>query len=621
MTMSDITPIQDRAALTDWANTLKTERENGAPIVIRVSMGTCGIAANTTPVLNALREEIVSQQKEDTIEIVQTGCMGLCHSEPTIEVHDRQTKQSIFYGNVSADHAAIIVREESSQAYGVDVLSQTWYRPEEDKADVATAQARIVLRNTGRINPEIIDDYVATEGYSALANALDTMTPEEVTQTIIDAGLRGRGGGGFPTGVKWSFAAKQPAGEKYVICNADEGDPGAFMDRAVLEGDPHAILEAMAIAGYAIGATQGIVYIRAEYPLAIERLQRAIIQAHEYGLLGSDILGTGFAFDIEIKYGAGAFVCGEETALIHSIEGLRGEPIFKPPFPAVEGLWERPTIVNNVETLANVCAIMRRGAKWFRSIGTENSPGTKVFALAGKVKRVGLVEVPMGTTLRDIIFGVGQGIANDRAFKAVQTGGPSGGCLKKDDLDTAIDYDSLRALGSMMGSGGMIVMDEDDCMVNVAKFFLEFTLDESCGRCTPCRVGNKRLHEMLVKVCSGKADMRTLEKLRQLSDTIKDTSLCGLGQTSPNPVLSTLRQFRREYLDHVVNHKCTAGVCSALISYEINERCVGCTLCARNCPVSCISGGPKEPHVIDQERCVKCGVCQQACKFHAVDKH
>jgi NADH:ubiquinone oxidoreductase subunit F (NADH-binding)/(2Fe-2S) ferredoxin/NAD-dependent dihydropyrimidine dehydrogenase PreA subunit len=621
MTMSDITPIQDRAALTDWANTLKTERENGAPIVIRVSMGTCGIAANTTPVLNALREEIVSQQKEDTIEIVQTGCMGLCHSEPTIEVHDRQTKQSIFYGNVSADHAAIIVREESSQAYGVDVLSQTWYRPEEDKADVATAQARIVLRNTGRINPEIIDDYVATEGYSALANALDTMTPEEVTQTIIDAGLRGRGGGGFPTGVKWSFAAKQPAGEKYVICNADEGDPGAFMDRAVLEGDPHAVLEAMAIAGYAIGATQGIVYIRAEYPLAIERLQRAIIQAHEYGLLGSDILGTGFAFDIEIKYGAGAFVCGEETALIHSIEGLRGEPIFKPPFPAVEGLWERPTIVNNVETLANVCAIMRRGAKWFRSIGTENSPGTKVFALAGKVKRVGLVEVPMGTTLRDIIFGVGQGIANDRAFKAVQTGGPSGGCLKKDDLDTAIDYDSLRALGSMMGSGGMIVMDEDDCMVNVAKFFLEFTLDESCGRCTPCRVGNKRLHEMLVKVCSGKADMRTLEKLRQLSDTIKDTSLCGLGQTSPNPVLSTLRQFRREYLDHVVNHKCTAGVCSALISYEINERCVGCTLCARNCPVSCISGGPKEPHVIDQERCVKCGVCQQACKFHAVDKH
>jgi NADH:ubiquinone oxidoreductase subunit F (NADH-binding)/(2Fe-2S) ferredoxin/NAD-dependent dihydropyrimidine dehydrogenase PreA subunit len=621
MTMSDITPIQDRAALTDWANTLKTERENGAPIVIRVSMGTCGIAANTTPVLNALREEIVSQQKEDTIEIVQTGCMGLCHSEPTIEVHDRQTKQSIFYGNVSADHAAIIVREESSQAYGVDVLSQTWYRPEEDKADVATAQARIVLRNTGRINPEIIDDYVATEGYSALANALDTMTPEEVTQTIIDAGLRGRGGGGFPTGVKWSFAAKQPAGEKYVICNADEGDPGAFMDRAVLEGDPHAILEAMAIAGYAIGATQGIVYIRAEYPLAIERLQRAIIQAHEYGLLGSDILGTGFAFDIEIKYGAGAFVCGEETALIHSIEGLRGEPIFKPPFPAVEGLWERPTIVNNVETLANVCAIMRRGAKWFRSIGTENSPGTKVFALAGKVKRVGLVEVPMGTTLRDIIFGVGQGIANDRAFKAVQTGGPSGGCLKKDDLDTAIDYDSLRALGSMMGSGGMIVMDEDDCMVNVAKFFLEFTLDESCGRCTPCRVGNKRLHEMLVKVCSGKADMRTLEKLRQLSDTIKDTSLCGLGQTSPNPVLSTLRQFRREYLDHVVNHKCTAGVCSALVSYEINERCVGCTLCARNCPVSCISGGPKEPHVIDQERCVKCGVCQQACKFHAVDKH
>ena len=619
--MSDITPIQNREALSSWADTLKTEREGGAPIVIRVSMGTCGIAANTGPVLDALREEIVSQSKEDTIEIVQTGCMGLCHSEPTIEVFDKQTKQSVFYGNVKPDHAPVIIREESSQAYGVDVLSQTWYRPEEDKADVATAQARIVLRNAGRINPESIADYVATEGYSALANALDTMKPEEVTQTVIDAGLRGRGGGGFPTGVKWSFAAKQPAGEKYIICNADEGDPGAFMDRAVLEGDPHAVLEAMAIAGYAIGASQGIVYIRAEYPLAIERLQRAINDANDYGLLGKNILGAGFDFDIEIKYGAGAFVCGEETALIHSIEGLRGEPIFKPPFPAVEGLWERPTIVNNVETLANVCAIMRRGAKWFRSIGTENSPGTKVFALAGKVKRVGLVEVPMGTTLRDIIFGVGQGIMNDRAFKAVQTGGPSGGCLKKEDLDTAIDYDSLRALGSMMGSGGMIVMDEDDCMVNVAKFFLEFTLDESCGRCTPCRVGNKRLHEMLVKVCSGKADMRTLEKLRQLSDTIKDTSLCGLGQTSPNPVLSTLRQFRREYLDHVVNRKCTAGVCSALVSYEINERCVGCTLCARNCPVSCIEGAPKEHHVIDQERCIKCGVCQQACKFHAVDKH
>lgn len=619
--MTTTSHIKDRAAFANWAETLKQERETGAPIVIRVSMGTCGIAAGTTPVLNALQSEIQSQQKENQIEIVQTGCMGLCHSEPSIEVYDRETKQSIFYGNVTPEQAPILISEESSQAYGLDVLSQTWYRPEEDKADVATAQARIVLRNTGRIDPESIADYVATEGYAALAKVVDEMEPDAVTQTIIDSGLRGRGGGGFPAGVKWSFAAKQPAGEKYVVCNADEGDPGAFMDRAVLEGDPHAVLEAMAVAGYAIGASKGVVYIRAEYPLAIERLQLAIQQARECGFLGTDILGSGFDFDIEIKYGAGAFVCGEETALIHSIEGLRGEPIFKPPFPAVEGLWERPTIVNNVETLANVCAIIRCGADWFKTIGTEKCPGTKVFALAGKVKRVGLVEVPMGTTLRDIIFGVGRGIANDRQFKAVQTGGPSGGCLKKEDLDTPIDYESLRALGSMMGSGGMIVMDEDDCMVNVAKFFLEFTLEESCGRCTPCRIGNKRLHEMLVKVCSGTADMRTLEKLRQLSDTVKDTSLCGLGQTSPNPVLSTLKQFRREYLDHVVNHKCTAGVCSALVKYEINERCVGCTLCARNCPVSCINGGPKEMHEIDQERCIKCGVCQQACKFHAVDKH
>ena len=619
--MSTTTPVKDPAALASWATEQKAQQDSGAPILIRVSMGTCGIAAKTGSVLEVLQSEVQSQQKEGQIEIVQTGCMGLCHSEPTIEVYDRQTRQSIFYGNVKPEHAPAIVREESSQAYGVDILTQNWYRPEEEKADVATAQARIVLRNTGRINPESIGDYVGTAGYTALAKAITSMQPDEVIQTVIDAGLRGRGGGGFPTGVKWQFAANQPAGEKFVICNADEGDPGAFMDRAVLEGDPHAVLEAMAISGYAIGAAKGVIYIRAEYPLAIERLQCAIGQALEYGLLGDNILGSGFDFDIEIKYGAGAFVCGEETALIHSIEGLRGEPIYKPPFPAVEGLWKRPTIVNNVETLANICAIVRQGPEWFRSIGTEKCPGTKVFALAGKVKRVGLVEVPMGTTLRDIVFGVGQGIANDRAFKAVQTGGPSGGCLKSDDLDTPIDYESLRALGSMMGSGGMIVMDEDDCMGNVAKFFLEFTLDESCGRCTPCRVGNKRLHEMLVKVCEGKADMRTLEKLRQLSDVIKETSLCGLGQTSPNPVLSTLRQFRREYLDHVLNHTCTAGVCSALISYEINDRCVGCTLCARNCPVSCIDGSPKELHTIDKELCIKCGVCQQVCKFHAVDKH
>ena len=614
-------PIKDSAALSSWSGELKTARAAGAPIMIRVSMGTCGIAAKTTPVLEALQAEVAKQQKQDEIDIVQTGCMGLCHSEPSIEVRDTQTGQSIFYGNVTPDQVPTLVREGSSQAYGLDVLPRTWYQPEDEAAANGETQARIVLRNTGRIDPEAIEDYVANDGYVALGNTLANLAPADVIKTITDSGLRGRGGGGFPAGVKWNFAAQQPAGEKYVICNADEGDPGAFMDRAVLEGDPHAVLEAMAIAGYAIGAAQGVIYIRAEYPLAIKRLQLAIEQARACGLLGKDLLGSGFDFDIEIKYGAGAFVCGEETALIHSIEGLRGEPIYKPPFPAIEGLWKKPTIVNNVETLANVCAIMRRGVEWFRSIGTETCPGTKVFALAGKVKKVGLVEVPMGTKLRDIIFGVGGGIMNDRAFKAVQTGGPSGGCLKDADLETPIDYESLRALGSMMGSGGMIVMDEDDCMVNVAKFFLEFTLDESCGRCTPCRVGNKRLHEMLVQVCEGKATMRTLEKMRQLSDTVKDTSLCGLGQTSPNPVLSTLRQFRREYLDHVLNHKCASGVCSALVSYSINDKCVGCTMCARNCPVGCISGGPKERHEIDQDECIKCGVCQQTCKFHAVEKH
>ncbi len=621
MTMTITQPIKDSAALSSWSGELKTARAAGAPIMIRVSMGTCGIAAKTTPVLEALQAEVAKQQKQDEIDIVQTGCMGLCHSEPSIEVRDTQTGQSIFYGNVTPDQVPTLVREGSSQAYGLDVLPRTWYQPEDEAAANGETQARIVLRNTGRIDPEAIEDYVANDGYVALGNTLANLAPADVIKTITDSGLRGRGGGGFPAGVKWNFAAQQPAGEKYVICNADEGDPGAFMDRAVLEGDPHAVLEAMAIAGYAIGAAQGVIYIRAEYPLAIKRLQLAIEQARACGLLGKDLLGSGFDFDIEIKYGAGAFVCGEETALIHSIEGLRGEPIYKPPFPAIEGLWKKPTIVNNVETLANVCAIMRRGVEWFRSIGTETCPGTKVFALAGKVKKVGLVEVPMGTKLRDIIFGVGGGIMNDRAFKAVQTGGPSGGCLKDADLETPIDYESLRALGSMMGSGGMIVMDEDDCMVNVAKFFLEFTLDESCGRCTPCRVGNKRLHEMLVQVCEGKATMRTLEKMRQLSDTVKDTSLCGLGQTSPNPVLSTLRQFRREYMDHVLNHKCASGVCSALVSYSINDKCVGCTMCARNCPVGCISGGPKERHEIDQDECIKCGVCQQTCKFHAVEKH
>lgn len=596
------------------------QSNSDADICILVSMGTCGIAAGTTPVLNALKNEIAKQGLEDTFNIVETGCMGLCHSEPSIEVIETQTGKSMVFGNVKAEDAEhIIARKAAKPVAGVDTIEKTWYYPETEVAG-DKLQARIVLKNSGRINPEKINDYIANSGYQALGKVLTSMTSQEVIDEVVASGLRGRGGGGFPTGRKWSFAAAQDNEEKYMICNADEGDPGAFMDRAVLEGDPHAVLEAMTIAGFAIGAKHGVIYIRAEYPLAIKRLQIAIGQAEAAGLLGKNILGSGFDFKIELKYGAGAFVCGEETALIHSIEGKRGEPTFKPPFPAVSGLWAKPTIVNNVETYANIPAIIRNGAEWFKKIGTANSPGTKVFALAGKVDKVGLVEVPMGTTLKDIIFGLGNGICGGKKFKAVQTGGPSGGCLKADKLDTKIDYDSLIALGSMMGSGGMIVMDEDDCMVNIAKFFLEFTLDESCGKCTPCRIGNKRLYEMLTDICNGNADMTTLKKLKDLSTTIKDTALCGLGQTSPNPVLSTIANFEDEYLAHIQDKKCEAGVCTKLISYEINDKCVGCTLCARNCPVDCISGERKEQHHIDQEKCIKCGVCFTACKFHAIDR-
>ncbi len=501
------------------------------------------------------------------------------------------------------------------------MINRSWFYPEENEtATPERIQARIVLKNTGKINPEILDHYLVNKGYQALSKVLFDMTPQQVLDTVIESGLRGRGGGGFPTGKKWAFAAAQKADQKYVLCNADEGDPGAFMDRAVLEGDPHSVLEAMAITGYAIGSDTGVIYIRAEYPLAVKRLEIAIDQAKKQGLLGKNILGSKFSFDIMIKYGAGAFVCGEETALIHSVEGKRGEPTVKPPFPAIEGLWKKPTVVNNVETFANVCAIIRNGAAWFKKIGTPGSPGTKVFALAGKVKKVGLVEVPMGTTLRQIIFNVGGGIMNDRKFKAVQTGGPSGGCIKFDQLDTEIDYESLKRLGSMMGSGGMIVMDEDDCMVNVAKFFLEFTLDESCGKCTPCRIGNKRLYEMLHRICDGRGTRETIQNLKDLSNSIKDTALCGLGQTSPNPVLSTLAQFEHEYLAHIDEKRCEAGVCKKLLKYEINNSCVGCTLCARNCPANCISGSVKQKHSIDQSRCIKCGVCMDVCKFHAVDR-
>jgi NADH:ubiquinone oxidoreductase subunit F (NADH-binding)/NAD-dependent dihydropyrimidine dehydrogenase PreA subunit len=604
--------------LTQYAASLG---DPAAKSKIFVSMGTCGIAAGTTPVLDSLKAEIDTRGLADTIDIVEVGCMGLCHSEPSLELRNAQTGAQLIFGNVTPQQAGAVLDAFSGEAKGLNVIPRGWYYPEEEENDAGVPQARIALRNTGRINPEKLEHYIAQKGYQALAKAVSTMAPQDVIGEILTSGLRGRGGGGFPSGVKWSFAARETSKDKYVICNADEGDPGAFMDRAVLEGDPHSVLESMAIAGYAIGASHGVIYIRAEYPLAIKRLQIAIEQAHEQGLLGESLFGSDFDFDIELKYGAGAFVCGEETALIHSIEGLRGEPTYKPPFPAVEGLWKKPTIVNNVETYANVAAIIRMGADWFTSLGTEKSPGTKVFALAGKVKDVGLIEVPMGTSLRDIIFGIGNGIREDKEFKAVQTGGPSGGCIKADKLDTPIDYESLIALGSMMGSGGMIVMDEDDCMVNVARFFLDFTLDESCGKCTPCRVGNKRLFEMLTDITQGKGTPETLAKLESLGHAIKDTALCGLGQTSPNPVLSTMAQFPEEYRAHIEDKKCPAGVCASLITYDITDACVGCTLCARNCPVGCISGARKQLHVIDQDKCIRCGVCYDTCKFHAIEKN
>ncbi len=613
--------IDTPAKLNSYAEEIIAKTSGRTNKTILVSLGTCGIAAGTKPINEGLVQEI--KNRNANVEVIEVGCMGLCHSEPTIEIVDNKTGNSTIYGHVKTQQVPALIESclNDSLAAGCESLAKTWYYPEDgEKGSAEKLQARIVLRNSGRINPEVIDQYIASKGYQALAKALDKMTPKEIIDCVIASGLRGRGGGGFPTGRKWSFAAAQDSKEKYVVCNADEGDPGAFMDRAVLEGDPHSVLESMAIAGYAVGADTGIIYIRAEYPLAIKRLEIAIAQAKEKGLLGEKIFGKDFNFDIQIKYGAGAFVCGEETALIHSIEGLRGEPTFKPPFPAVEGLWKKPTVVNNVETFANVCAIIRNGADWFKSIGTPGSPGTKVFALAGKVKKVGLVEVPMGTTLRQMIFDVGAGIMNDRKFKAVQTGGPSGGCIKFNELDTPIDYDTLKQLGSMMGSGGMIVMDEDDCMVNIAKFFLEFTLDESCGKCTPCRIGNKRLHEMLHKICEGRGTMQTFIDLQDLSRTIRDTALCGLGQTSPNPILSTIAQFEDEYMAHIKEKRCPAGVCKKLLKYEVNDSCVGCTLCARNCPANCISGQVKQKHVIDQTKCIKCGVCQDVCKFHAIDR-
>ena len=582
--------------------------------------GTGCKATEGDEIKNQLKHYVEEFGQEDDVQVIFTGCFGFCEKGPIVKVLPDNT----FYVGVKASDAEDIVKEHVVKGRQLDRL--LYNDPVSNKKisdskgmDFYKKQIRIALRNCGFINPENIDEYIGREGYMALGKCLSESTPEEVIKEIKDSGLRGRGGGGFPAGLKWEITRKSEADQKYVVCNADEGDPGAFMDRSILEGDPHSVIEAMAICGYCIDADKGLVYIRAEYPLAINRLQTAIDQAREYGLLGEDILGTGFNFDVELRLGAGAFVCGEETALIHSMEGLRGEPTFKPPFPSVSGYNGKPTNVNNVETFANIPVIINKGANWFNKIGTENSKGTKVFALAGKINNVGLIEVPMGTTLREVIYDIGGGIKNNKEFKSVQTGGPSGGCLTKDFLDTPIDYDNLLAAGSMMGSGGMIVMDEDDCMVSIAKFYLEFTLEESCGKCTPCRVGNKRLHEILDKITQGKGEEEDIERLKLLSNVIKDTSLCGLGQSSPNPVLSTITNFENEYLAHVQEDKCPAGQCKALLQYEIIEDlCTGCTLCFRNCPVGAITGERRQPHYIDQSLCIKCGVCYEKCKFDAI---